>query len=313
MDSLLEMTDWVFFALQVANGVVSTIIITYALVRILPPQNPWPCWICALAITLSFLIVKQAMDPRIYALLSTTFFVGGYLVFLGGPLIVRIVVNVIAQVILLFAEIPAGIIWIALTKSPVMDVAAGLANMPAYVVVSVFHAAMAALLFHAFYRGCTNVLRACRYRFSENQNTLWSGVFVSFPIVQLALLSFALSISFVTVGDNMMLMVTVGVLFVVCLIVDSFLFVQMRNYVDAGLARVHAEAMAQQVDEYLKSAALMQKEIRNTAMLRHDLRNHMQVVLSLFERNQRQEAQDYLAEVRHSLLDKSEDAGRSTS
>ena len=88
------------------------------------------------------------------------------------------------------------------------------------------------------------------------------------------------------------------ILFVVT---DAILLKAMRDQAEKAFADLDAELLQVRADGYLTAAAGMQQSLAEAAVLRHDLRNHLQVVEGLCERGEREEAQAYLSEAAHLL------------
>lgn len=292
----LEGFDWFYFITTGANGMLSNIIVSYALARVLPVKHPRAYWASVVLFTMIILVVKQSAPLMPFAIMGTAGIIVLYMVFLGGSLAMRTAVAMLSQIFLFLAEVPTGILWVALTRAPTMNIEATQAHFLEYVAVSLFHAVLLVALFCWLDRLFRRITAAQSGREKQEGNGFRGGIFILFACVQFLLILLLFLIAFAWVGDSVMLFASLTALCLMYILVDVFLFIRMSDYLASRLANLHAETMARQADEYLQAAASMQESLQEAAVLRHDLRNHLQVVEGLCERGEHQKAQAYLHE-----------------
>ncbi len=288
--------DWTYFFVTAPNGMISNVIVSYALLRLLHTRHRIGYWVTALLFTIIILVIKQYFPPEAFAILGAVGIIVVYAFFLEGSLVVRIVMGVLSQVFLLFAEVPTGIVWVALTHSPTMNTEATLLNLPAFLLASLFHMIFLAVLMYWFYWVFNRAMYAQSERSEQKVSGLRGGVFILFPCAQFLLMLLLFVVAFFFIGDEISPFVSLMALCTIYALVDVFLFIRMRDYLDLRFSNLRATVIAQQVDTYLQTAASMQDSLKSAAALRHDLRSHVQVVEGLCERGEHQKAQVYLCE-----------------
>lgn len=86
-----------------------------------------------------------------------------------------------------------------------------------------------------------------------------------------------------------------------CLGIDLLLFFSMRRYQAKRLEDRRREALERQLNEYLAQSRQVVREIADASKLRHDLRNQVQVISALAERDDVEHARKLVEELEKGL------------
>lgn len=135
------------------------------------------------------------------------------------------------------------------------------------------------------------------------------GVFALFLLAQVVLLLELLvvqALSALSVDLN----VGVALLLMGCLLADGILYVDMRNFEREQREAVRASLLERQLEEELAAYGAVAEEIERTARIRHDVRNHLQVVATLAESGEVERAQQQVAALRRALAEGAEGGER---
>ena len=289
------------------SGGSSNLIYAWALAAVFPPKRVWAYWILQCALIMVFVIFKPYWSPECTIFLGTII-LAIPLVCLSGSLVARIVAFASSQVLMFSAELPCGLYWVAATGAPVMSMEMTRIHLSDYLVTIIIHTTFIAVTFFLFVKVGRKCLRGSQSGKTSLQggvvpDSLRGGAFICFPATQFVLLSGLLWVAFVVVSDDISYMIITLSVFLVCLAVDVFMFIQIQRYAETRLLTMQADGLKERAEDYLAAASSMQVELQGAARLRHDLRNHLQVVEGLCERGETAEARAYLNEAAKMLKD----------
>ena len=273
------------------------------LARVLPPRSTRTFW------TVEILYQGIAMFLKALYPVPLRIAVGVFgslvipLFMLRGSLLRRLVVCSLCLSAQTGAELVAAATWMGLTGLQVMDNGLALRYAPQFIAcVSAEIVALALML--------SGLRWLCRRFFPlddgrgervDRRGAEWLQRFALFPLIQVALIYSMVWIAFdVMRGDGVYMMATAA-LFVLCMAADVLLFLQMDQSFKQRRAELEASVLEAQVGEYLEELAAMQRLLDDTARLRHDVRNHQEVVSALCANGEYREAEQYLEGARELL------------
>lgn len=293
-----------FFLIDCLNVLPTQFLFAFTLVKILGTRHPKLYWTLTIASTLLFMPFRTTIPLSLKALFSVVCLLVLPIALLRGNLFKKTMVVVIANTIMAAAEFPAGLIWVALTGSEIMDYDAVLAHIPEYFGDTIlFHTSCCILALWALYRICE------RLGISEEKSTQVSikdGIayraFLPFVLVQMPLLYIVAFMGLQFMNASTTDLFIAIVLYAIAIVTDALLLFDIRRYQEKERIDMEAEALSRSVDESLAAASVMQASLQEAAVLRHDLRNHMHVVKSLCEHGEHEDARAYLDEARMTLF-----------
>lgn len=298
---IVDEFNWVIFLCQLCSGLSSTLIMQYALTCIFPPKRPFIFWVVQIAIAVGVIMQKQSLDPVLIAIIGVILPLACETILLKGQTLIILIVGIFDQVVQFVMELPFALLWVFITGSPAMDAQAMLQHVPVYVVIIVTHTIAMAIAAYVLYRVCKRVLDGQDWANAGYRKALKGWVFICFGCIQVGMVLCFLAISFGVSGRDASIMLICLALSTLFIAVDLFMFWEMRRFVDKQFADLRGESISTTADGYLQRAQGMQAELRSAAVLRHDLRNHMQVIVSLCERGERKQAQAYLEDAREEM------------
>jgi len=197
----------------------------------------------------------------------------------------------LAFVVMMVAEVLVSLLWIAATGSNnTLDSAQ--ANMAQYVLMRIFHLLALTALFLGANRLWSRRVKPVR------DGTLL--LFAAFPLTQAILLFYLLFIGAFLVADR-------GVygwasaLALVCVLADLVLFVVLRQMNEKQLADERSAFLQKQLEGQLAYYGRVVERIEETARFRHDLRNQLQTVYGLIDRDETEAARRQLDAIAENL------------
>lgn len=233
-----------------------------------------------------FLLVRSFGGAPVRMVALVLCYIALPLAFSRGSLVRRALVVLAVIALSIFPEFLGYIAWYGLTASPVFDYDAARAHLGAFFAVHTLLLLVYWLLYF--------LLRAVFRRGTQVVYGRSSLVFVGFLALQLVFAA-------LVIWSKMLLLNSydaldwVGALFcIVSFAVDLVLVVDFERNAQRELASARADAANELLDEYLMRYGDALGEVERTARIRHDLRNQLQVVDSLIERGQREEAAEHL-------------------
>lgn len=287
-----------FFEIVEAASVLPVeVVITFALVKTLRIKRAAAFWITRMLLIGVICFFRSTMDPAVRMAFGFSVDLLLPLPFAEGKLSRRVFVVVLVNVALSIAEIAGAALWLALTGMPLAEGASSLHPVEFWT-VRVFHILLMIMLLSGIY--------VFLDRLSSGDVEGGIRFFAVLPVTQVALLSISLAImqylphrsDFFNYGNL--------VLAVLCVIVDVFLFFSLDRYGKRQQSEQRAELLRRQLDEYLKEYRVVAESVESVARLRHDLRNQLQVVASLYEQGRCNEAREFL----HAMIVQCEQANK---
>ena len=205
-----------------------------------------------------------------------------------GSLARRILVVTLAHLVLFFAELPGGALWMSMTGTPVADYEAVRTHLGAFFLT---HAAHMALLVPLLAMLCMLLNRFG----SAQERGMGEWLPVLFSLEQLVLVNVMILLPLGYIQESMTYYGASVVLALVGFAVDLLLFEAMGRFAQKRRDDVRATMLEEQLDRYLARCGEFVSDIEHTLKVRHDMGNHVQVVLALSERGNFQEAHEHLA------------------
>lgn len=286
-----------YIAIELIGIVPVQIYLAYALARILTVR---PQWVYALAqgviILACVLLTLPQTSPGIMQIFGTLTLLIPALLLAKERIAHRIIVLSVAAVVIIITDLPASFTWTAIF-SEAYEFGSAWMHLPMYAVFSAIHLVLLAF-FMIILRNFTN-------RFLSPQVQCYVGegprYFVGFPLIQLPFLILAIFVVDKTGSWNILtvaLCITGGLL---CLVADMMLFVSIERFVLNWQAEQQARVLQARLSECLARYSQMAEILDQSAKMRHDLRNHLQVMQQLIQRGELDVAQGHLQTLRESL------------
>ena len=286
--------------IDVIDIIPSQLVFAYALTRMLSVRRPLLYWALEFGTTLLLAYYRSSFGVEFRFLAAIPLML--YPVILSeGRLAQRVMAVVLAYLVLFFAELPGGALWVAMTGTPIADYGAVREHFGAFVITHAAHLVLLALLL-AMLCMLFNRLNA-----REREKGAWLPVL--FLGVQLALACLMILLSLGYAREPMRYYAITVVLSVVGFAADLLLFSSMERFAQKRNDDARALMLEKQLECYLGQYACFVRTIERTAQLRHDLGNNVQVVLALTRRGLFREAREHLGFIRGELVDPREDEG----
>lgn len=274
-------------------GVVPVqLLFAYALTKMLDIRNHVAFWALEIAVVLSISCFRSYMGTEFRLAISVPLAVIP-IVLSEGSLARRILTVALAHLVLFFAELPSGVLWIAATGTPVADYDAVRAHFDAFVMVHAVHYALLIPLFVMLY------LLLKRFFSKDRGAAAWLPVL--FTLAQLVLTNTLILLPLGYVEDSLQYYAIAVLLSLGGFAADLLLLVAIARFSQKRRDDARAVMLEEQIDVYLLQYEAFVESIECTARLRHDMGNQLQVVLALSERGRFREARGHLDLVRGDL------------
>lgn len=268
---------------QVYAAFLPQLLIAYAFLdRALTPR-----WGAALRVTQAAVAALLVLPVGDTSTVGTALFVGVAmpLVFYKDDVRFRLLVAALLTVVTSVSEFSGIAFWmIATGRAESNSVVESLAHYPAHVASSLLCAAVSALALWVFLRQ----LAVVRARLHGRELTL-----VGFLVLQAASINLFGKAIMLGLPDDAPLFWGAAVLGLLCLAADVEVLRAVGRLRLRELEARRVARMSRAVEELSAGARREMGALEEVAMLRHDARNHLQVLTSLIERGQRGEAASY--------------------
>lgn len=268
---------------QVYAAFLPQLLIAYAFLdRALTPR-----WGAALRVTQAAVAVLLVLPVGDTSTVGTALFVGVAmpLVFYKDDVRFRLLVAALLTVVTSVSEFSGIAVWMVATGwAESNSVVESLAHYPAHVASSLLCAAVSALALWVFLRQ----LAVVRARLHGRELTL-----VGFLVLQAASINLFGKAIMLGLPDDAPLFWGAAVLGLLCLAADVEVLRAVGRLRLRELEARRVARMSRAVEELSAGARREMDALEEVAMLRHDARNHLQVLTSLIERGQRGEAASY--------------------
>lgn len=280
-------------------GVVPVqLLFAYALTKMLDIRNHVAFWALEIAVVLSISCFRSYMGAEFRLAASVPLAVIPIVLSEGG-LARRILTVALAHLVLFFAELPSGVLWITLTGTPVADYDAVREHFDAFVMVHAVHYALLIPLFVMLY------LLLKRFFSKDRGAVAWLPVL--FTLTQLVLTNTLILLPLGYVEESLQYYAVAVLLSLGGFAADLLLLLAIARFSQKQRDDARAVMLEEQIDVYLLQYEAFVESIERTARLRHDMGNHLQVVLALSERGRFREARGHLDLVRGDLAGFEED------
>lgn len=280
-------------------GVVPVqLLFAYALTKMLHIRNRVAFWVLEIAVVLSISCFRSYMGTEFRLAISVPLAVIP-IVLSEGSLARRILTVALAHLVLFFAELPGGVLWITLTGTPVADYDAVRGHFDAFVMVHAVHYALLIPLFVMLY------LLLKRFFSKDRGAVAWLPVL--FTLTQLVLTNTLILLPLGYVEESLQYYAVAVFLSLGGFAADLLLLLAIARFSQKRRDDARAVMLEEQIDVYLLRYESFVESIERTARLRHDMGNHLQVVLALSERGRFREARGHLDLVRGDLAGFDED------
>lgn len=268
---------------QVYAAFLPQLLIAYAFLdRALTPR-----WGAALRVTQAAVAALLVLPVGDTSTVGTVLFVGVAmpLVFYKDDVRFRLLVAALLTVVTSVSEFSGIAVWMVATgRAESNSVVESLAHYPAHVASSLLCAAVSALALWVFLRQ----LAVVRARLHGRELTL-----VGFLVLQAASINLFGKAIMLGLPDDAPLFWGAAVLGLLCLAADVEVLRAVGRLRLRELEARRVARMSRAVEELSAGARREMDALEEVAMLRHDARNHLQVLTSLIERGQRGEAASY--------------------
>lgn len=262
------------------------IVVTFALAKMLKMRNVVAFWVTRMGIILVLCLLRSVMDPGLRVAIGQFANILLPLLFSQGKLSRRVFVIVLVSVILAVTEIAGIGLWLALTGLPLVEGTAWAEYSVEFTTVRVVHLLLAITLMSGLY--------ALLGHFSPDGDETGLEVFGILPLTQMLLLSISIIIMQFLPHETDFFNYGNLVAAILCVIVDVILFISLGKYRKKRQVDQHVELLQLELDTYLREYRLVADDLESVALLRHDLRNQLQVVEDLSAQGKAEEARDML-------------------
>ena len=265
------------------------IVFAYALSRMLVMRNATLYWTLEIVSVLLLACFRSQMDVGVRFLAALPLALLP-IALSEGALSRRILAVVLAHLVLFFVELPGGALWVALTGTPIADYDASREHFGAFLLTHAAHLALLVVLLA--------VLCLLFYRFADSAQKEGRWLPVAFTVVQLMLVNIVLLLPFGYIESSAFYYAFSVPLSLLGLAADLLLLFAMGRVAQKRRADARAALLEEQLDRYLVRYECFVEDVEQVAKLRHDMKNHVQVVLALSECKRIDEARGHLGLVR---------------
>lgn len=271
-------------------------VFAYALSRMLVIRKPSLYWALEVMYVLILCCLRAEMGVEFRLAASVPLAL--IPVFLSeGSLARRILVVTLAHLVLFFAELPGGALWVSMTGTPIADYDAVRDHLGAFFVTHAAHlvllipllAVLFMLLDRSFNKG--------------QQKNMVDWLPVVFSGVQLVLVNIMILLPLGYISESMRYYAVGVALSLLGFAADLLLIVAMNRFAQKRRDDERASMLQEQLDRYLAQYEGFVERVEQTVWLRHDMGNHVQVVLALAERGKFQDAREHLVLVQRLCSD----------
>lgn len=275
--------------------VPSELLVSYMFTKVLALRSVAAFWALRIAF-IALGVVRSLFASVLYSLFLVVLTFAIPLALSKGPFSRRLITVAAVLACLFVTEALSSMWWALSTGDPVFGYDAALAYLPEFLQMHAAHLVVMAAMFSGLY--------ALMERLFRNDVGRGLRLFAAFPLMQLVLLGLVL-MGGRFVGGSGYYMVG-SMLSVLCLAADALLFVSIDRYEKRRRKEQEAAMLQERLDSQLARYREVEAEMQRAARLRHDLRNHLQVVFSLSERGEGAVALEHLEAMRVRLHEGSE-------
>lgn len=243
----------------------------------------------ALQISIMFALQLAHYAYPLAAQVSFVLLVTIALLFLEGPFGYRVLAVILAFTPAIVSEAVLSGVWMLWEGELVTTADAMLENAPAACILRLID--MASILIG------TRIFSLLFRRLGRSPEALSVlGRFLLLPVLQVALVMAALYMQMFVLGYSLFFCVGMSVISLVFYASDLLIVISIDRAARADEARAHTELVQMQLEGYLERCEEVTRRNARTAALRHDARNHVQVISGLLDRGATDEAARYAAE-----------------
>lgn len=270
--------------INMVGGVMVGMAISIDMAHMLPMRRRGLCLVVLMVINAFMALLRYAVPATSYLALASIMLV--LLVGYEGPVRYRVLAVMLEFTAIALSEIVSSGIWVVVTGTtmagydnqldrPLLMTMLRVVDLAIYLVVS---ALLRTVLRRVMRGGATRevVLR-----------------FLALPLLQGLLLIVLLYMEMFTGAFGHADTLVLCVLAVLYMVTDLILLSSIEQGSRAAEERSKARAREAQFEAYLAQCAALDERLKYTARLRHDARNHMQVIGSLIDRGELDEARRY--------------------
>lgn len=266
--------NWGYYVLDALTVWPAELLFIFAVTKFVPLRSNVLFWIIRVAVLA--LYVRSALPVEVLAVASPIITLFVYillpLIMSKGPLR-RSVLGVVLSLVSLFAaELVATGIGVSLGIKT-FDYAAISQYLPQFVLMHAFHFLFLAVILFCTYQV---LLRIDREQTDPGQRFV-----MGFLVAQVLLLTLAMAISEYLYPDDPLLAYGLTALAIMCVVVDALLYVAYERFRQKQREDLRLQLLESQLDGYLAAYGSALESVEQVSKMRHDLRNHLQVISTL--------------------------------
>lgn len=288
MEVLAFVMTWENIIVELVGAVPIQILYGYAMTRLLDIPRP------ALFMT-AYSVFALVVDP-LSSRFSMPFFVMVQILLCAAPALIardralhRVLVVASSLVVAIVAYLACLLLWMLVADDPFSS-QEKYARLASYAVATALHLIVLDALFV--------LLRRAQSRWLTPEVKRYTGegtkYFIWFPLLQVPFLLIALIGIGTAAVWSPLLVVSVLLMGVFFLVSDLALFRAIDDFVLERFEALRIEALEHQLNEELKLFDDLSVVLENSAQLRHDLRNHLQIIEMLASRGEFDTAREHV-------------------
>lgn len=274
------------------GGIPRLVLYFYAMTRLLDMRHPRPCFcVCSVAAAVVVSVLPFAAPVVRFAAMMALCLLPA---FMARNRPSHSVLIVVASIVVLVASDSAmALLWLGLVGADLTVASAG-DNLAAYAVVSGVHLLLLGAIYAAFHRYANRFLNADVQRYSGEG----PKYFVMFPLIQLPFLIIA-AVGIFQVDSSWAMRVVALMLSMSLLALgaDLLLFYSVEQFVLEQREAARVDVLRSRLDADLHRYRQLALVLENSAQLRHDIRNQVQVINALADRGEFDRARACVAEL----------------
>lgn len=248
-------------------------------------------WFALLAFALFVVntLAAPMMNGVLAALLGVAILVVPQLLFSHDAFSRKAFTAVVMQIAVVVAEVPPSLYWVGITDVVPTSAQAMLEYGEYLLFARVIHVASLCLLLFGVYRAQQFV--------SGHRTDRGALLFIWMPLLQYFMV--ALGVYSIEINQAFSKAAALGLaaICLICLLADIACFVLLDYYNRRERDRWRMAFLQAELDRYLKAYEKIEQEVSVLASVRHDLRNHMNVIMYLVEKRDANAAASHIREM----------------
>ena len=240
---------------------------------LLPVKNKRLFW----GMMVSGIIVSRLMRTFVDVALGLSFIpilIITIIITCDGPFFRKLLVAALGIMCMTAAELPIGLLLLSLTGEQLISDQAAVAHLPTYILTQVAYCALALQLSFA-------LRPLARHFLGQRGFTRTSRIVATFPLIQAILFISCVRYMTFSASWNTPVLILGSLVSALAVLSTALLMLDVQASIDKAVADLETEETMVLVNSYMERYTALEQFIETCAMLRHDIRNQLGVIVEL--------------------------------